>query len=246
MLLKHLGYASGCQVYGEPVMKCIFRWLAGTSVGVSSSLLLGLTMAWLTAMAGKAQEFPPCPPPSASEYLLLVRGEDAAEREQVMSVLPADNPVMVCNYVNDVVVRAGGFTSLEAVNSWSVYLNDTEGFDAFVVSPANAAETPSAVSSGNSGSRANRAYQPQSLGRGYAVLVDYDNQPEIARSVQQQSGQPVGLAVYRGQPYLLAVHTVDAASAAPLLSKLTAAGLAAILVESEPVVRLAPAVNPAP
>jgi hypothetical protein len=152
-----------------------------------------------------------------------------------MSLLPADRPVLVCDYLTDVVVRTGGFTSLEAVNSWSVYLNDMEGFDAFVVSPANA--TADSSPSGN------RSYQPQSLGSGYAVLVDYSNQLEVARSVQQRLGKPVGLAVYRDRPYLLASHTLDSASAAQLLGQLTAAGFAAVLVDSQPVVRLVSGVS---
>lgn len=214
-------------------MKCA-RFLNPSALA-PLSFPLGLAMAWLASAAAEAQVYPPCPPPATAEYLLLVRGQSASERERAMSLLPADRPVLVCDYLTDVVVRTGGFTSLEAVNSWSVYLNDMEGFDAFVVSPANA--TADSSPSGN------RSYQPQSLGSGYAVLVDYSNQLEVARSVQQRLGKPVGLAVYRDRPYLLASHTLDSASAAQLLGQLTAAGFAAVLVDSQPVVRLVSGVS---
>ncbi|MEM9161473.1 MAG: hypothetical protein AAGC54_00180 [Cyanobacteria bacterium P01_F01_bin.4] len=89
---------------------------------------------------GWAQSYPVCPPPAAGEYLLLVRADNETERERALSVLPADNPVVVCSYVDELVVRAGGFTNLEAVNSWALYLNDIEGFETVVAQPDG--ETP--------------------------------------------------------------------------------------------------------
>ncbi|MEO1400411.1 MAG: hypothetical protein AAFV72_04050 [Cyanobacteria bacterium J06635_1] len=261
--------------------------------------IAGLGMGLLSTVS-LAQSYPVCPSPAAGEYLLLVRAESETERERALSVLPTDNPVLVCNYVDEVVVRAGGFTNLEAVNSWSLYLNDIEGFETFVAEPSgelpveaadasdepteaqpqqaetpeavpveptenvataptagatviptenvataptenvaaapteNVAATPTAAAAGSS----ETAYNPQTLGSTYVVLVDYGDQPDIASSIQQTLGHSVGLAVYRERPYLLALTTTDSAAAADLLQTLTGENYSAILVDGERVIRL--------
>lgn len=83
-------------------------------------------------------EFPPCPPPSTDEYLLLVRGDTENQRTRVQDLVPANSPVMVCNYLGDAVVRAGGFSSLENANAWAQYMTEVEGLQAFVARPAAA------------------------------------------------------------------------------------------------------------
>ena len=177
---------------------------------------------------------PACPPPAAQEYLLLVRGENESERAKISSVLPADNTVLVCQYLNEVLVRAGGFTSLETANAWATYLTTVEGFESFVSRPAGSGQPLATGATGNAG---NTAYNPVRLGAGYAVLVDYGNQPEVASAVSQLM-RPVGLAVYRQKAYLLADYTGDAAEAATTLQRLYDAQLSAILVDSAQVVRL--------
>ncbi|MEL6246446.1 MAG: hypothetical protein AAFR15_00395 [Cyanobacteria bacterium J06627_15] len=205
--------------------------MSGSSSLQSWGILAGLaTLGGVAAIpvAVVAQAFPPCPPPAAGEYLLLARGSTEADRDQIASVIPAANPVLVCQYVDDVVVRAGGFDNLEAANSWALYLRDIEGFETFVAQPAAATEpVPQEL-----------AYQPQALGAGYAVLIDYDNEPAIAAAAAATLNQPIGLAVYRQQPYLLASYTSDAGAAAAVLQQLTAADLNAVLVDSQQVVRL--------
>ncbi len=192
---------------------------------------------------------PACPPPASQEYLLLVRGETEAERAQIASVLPADNTVLVCQYLDEVLVRAGGFTSLETANAWASYMMTEEGFESFVSRPvteqtavgsepneeaSNQAASNQADSNQGAGEA---AYQPRRLGAGYAVLVDYSNQPEIAATVGQVV-RPVGLAVYQQRAYLLADYTGDADSAAATLQRLSDAQLTAILVDAQQVVRL--------
>lgn len=178
---------------------------------------------------------PACPPPANQEYLLLIRGDNEAERSKIASVLPADNTVLVCEYLNEVLVRAGGFTSLETANAWATYLTTVEGYESFVSRPAGSAGQPAAgVAAVSEGAQ---AYQPVRLGAGYAVLVDYGARPEVATAVGQVT-RPVGLAVYRQRAYILADYTADAASAATTLQRLYDAQLSAILVDSNQVVRL--------
>jgi len=100
--------------------------------------LLGTLALWGLPSLRAEAEFPPCPPPSTDEYLLLVRGETEAQRARVQDLVPANSPVMVCNYLGDAVVRAGGFSSLENANAWAQYMTEVEGLQAFVARPAAA------------------------------------------------------------------------------------------------------------
>ena len=175
---------------------------------------------------------PVCPAPSSGEFLLVVRGDSEAERAQIASILPVESPVLVCRYLDEVVVRAGGFTSLETANAWASYMSSVEDFESFVLRPANSSTV--AASGETTGSI---AYQPQLLGPGYAVLVDYGNRPEVATAVGQLV-QPVGLAVYQQKAYLLAGYSADPAIAADTLQRLSNAQLTAVLVDAQQVVRL--------
>jgi hypothetical protein len=212
---------------------------------------------------GVAQStLPVCPPPASQEYLLLVRGSTETERAEIASILPAENTVLVCQYLGESLVRAGGFTSLETANAWATYMTTVADFESFVSRPAEG--QPAAASSELTGDEAVRgeatqdesvrgeavavqdavrgeasrtAYQPRRLEAGYAVLVDYGNRPELATAVGQVV-RPVGLAVYRQRAYLLADYTSDANSAAVTLQRLNDAQMAAIVVDAEEVVRM--------
>ena len=234
-----------------------YRWLSGAMLILLSSGVQGI-----------AQSYPNCPPPANGEYLLLVRGSDAETRDRTISVLPVDKPTLVCNYLDDTVIRAGGFTSLEVANSWALYLNDIEELDTVVVEsttatqepavvvaePSTAAQPPvvddSAISSTTTEQEPvaepvvavapvadlQAQYQPTLLGEGVAVLVDYQQNPEIGRNLAQQGS--VGLAVYLQQPYLLVLHTTDSSAAAARLQQLVDSGLTSFLVDGEKVIRL--------
>ena len=219
-----------------------------TITGIGASVLGALVVA-LEVTPAVAQSLPACPPPVNQEYLLLVRGETEADRNQIAAVLPDDSTVLVCRYLDETLVRAGGFDSLETVNAWATYMTTVEGFESFVSRPSQiAARQPNRqtanlppanrVSSSVVGAL---AYQPQRLAPGYAVLVDYGSRPEIAEMVEQVV-RPVGLAVYQQRAYLLADYTSDAATAADTLQRLSDAQMAAILVDAQQVVQLAPEV----
>lgn len=85
-------------------------------------------------------------------------------------------------------------------------------------------------------------FNPQALGDGYAVLVDYHNQPSIAAEVQQLLARPVGLVSYGQRPYLLAIYTSDAAAASTVLRTLSDRDFSAVVVDSRRTVLLSPAV----
>lgn len=89
---------------------------------------------------------------------------------------------------------------------------------------------------------ATTAYNPQPLGTGYAVLVDYANRPEVAIEVQQLLSRPIGLVSYQQRPFLLAIHTDDAAIASDILKTLSDQNLTAVIVDSRSAVLLTPVV----
>lgn len=223
----------------------------------------GLVSAGLGIMPPLAAAFPPCPPPQNSEYLLLVRGNTEPERQRVQQLLPASSTVMVCDYLNDTVVRAGGFSNLENANAWAQYMTEVEGLQAFVARPAAPTATPAPEPSpttptptatlgsgsppGNPspGPAANSptlAYAPQTLGPGYAVLVDYQYQPELAQAIQRQVGQAVGLAVYRQRAYLLIAYSPAVEGAVSTLRVLSDYAISGFIVDSQQVIMLTPAV----
>ncbi len=210
--------------------------------------------------------FPPCPPPQNNEYLLLVRGNTEAERQRVQQLLPASSTVMVCDYLNDTVVRAGGFSNLENANAWAQYMTEVEGLQAFVARPATptptattvpeptpttpdptaatpgSGSTPGSTSPTPAANSPTLAYAPQTLGSGYAVLVDYQYQPELAQAIQRQVGQAVGLAVYRQRAYLLIAYSPAVEGAVSTLTVLSGYGISGFIVDSQQVMMLTPAV----
>ncbi|HEY9763492.1 MAG TPA: hypothetical protein V6D07_13255 [Trichocoleus sp.] len=251
----------------------------GELPGVSLALAL---MGLFIAGPSQAADFPPCPPPAANEYLLLVRGETEAQRTRIQDLLPANSSVLICNYLGDSVVRGGGFTTLETANAWAQYMTEIEGFQAFVARPASAAEQPTdprpPVATGGTSTPSPApsqpaalpspspatpspttptplaspapaatvtpatSYTPRALGSGFAVLVDYQNQPELAVDIQRRIGQAVGLAVYGQRPYLLIAHSPNMQGAASTLAALSSKSIPAFIVDSQSVVMLTNAV----
>lgn len=194
-----------------------------------------------------------CQPPSPSEYLLLVVSKTPDSQEQVRRTLPSSATVTVCNYLNDVVTRVGGFTTADAADAWAKYVRESIGLSAFVARPSEVAAQPSpaptqmapaaaGVARSPSPQRAG-TFNPQALGSGYAVLVDYFSRPELATQVQQLVGKEIGLAAYRQRPYLLAVHTNDQSLANSTLQALTDRGLWAMVVDSRRVTLLRQAIT---
>lgn len=187
-------------------------------------LLTGLTGGISSATAQSPTLI--CQPPKAGEYLLLVISPTPKSQEQVRRALPPNTSTTICKYLNETVMRIGGFTQIENANAQARYFKNTVGLSAFV---AQEPKTPT----GNS-----PTYNPKPLGGGYAVLVDYFNQPEIATQVRQLLGKNVGLVSYGQRPYLIAVYTGNQKDANSTLQKLSDSGFFALLVDSRKVMLL--------
>lgn len=87
------------------------------------------------------------------------------------------------------------------------------------------------------------AYNPQPLAEGYAVLVDYFNQPQVAGQLQQLTNNPVGLVSYGQRPYLLVGYSRTEAEANALLQQLSSSGFWTMVVDSQRVMLLTPQVQ---
>ncbi|MEP0920571.1 hypothetical protein [Leptolyngbya sp. ST-U4] len=86
------------------------------------------------------------------------------------------------------------------------------------------------------------AFNPQPLGGGYAVVVNYFNRPEVALDMQQFTDGDVGLVAFEQRPYLLVAYTPDPAAASAVLRSLTERGFTASIVDSRRAILLTPAV----
>ncbi|MBD2090309.1 hypothetical protein H6F67_10635 [Microcoleus sp. FACHB-1515] len=114
---------------------------------------------------------------------------------------------------------------------------------AALIAPASpAAPAPVAPTSPVAAAPATTIYNPQPLGAGYAVLVDYANRPEVAIEVRQVLSRDVGLVAYGQRPYLLAIQTPDLAAANQVLQILTRQNFTALLVDSQSAILLTPVV----
>jgi hypothetical protein len=215
---------------------------------ISSISIATLTMPVMPTWAQTTTEmvevarYPACQPPAANEYLLLVVSPTQQVQMQVKQVLPGNTDAVVCNYQNDVVTRVSGFSSIEAANSWAKYLTEMSGLQAFVAKPAiTQAATPQLPSPASP--PVTSGYNPRPLGEGYAVLVNYLNQPEIATQIRQLLGQEVGLVSYDQRPYLLANHAPTEQAANSIMQTLNDRGFSTIVVDGRQVVLLREAVS---
>jgi hypothetical protein len=145
-----------------------------------------------TAFA-QEQKIPVCQSPKPGEYVLLVISPTTDSRNQLRRALPPELKSTTCRYLNDTVTRIGGFNRIDDANRWARYVNSIAGLSAIITTrPAQVAVAPTQTPS----------FQPQRLGSGFAVLVDYFNRPELANQVKQAVGGDVGFAAYGATPLL--------------------------------------------
>ncbi|MCY7273920.1 MAG: hypothetical protein LH702_09250 [Phormidesmis sp. CAN_BIN44] len=194
---------------------------------------------------------PPCQPPNAGEYLLLVVSTTPDVQTKLRKVLPNNASTTVCRYLSDVVTRVSGFNTVETASSWAQYLTETVGLQAFVARPPiaeNAPQSPAITNppSANVPTASTAKYDPQPLGAGYAVLVSYFNKPELASQLQQALKKDVGLVSYGQRPYLLANYTTSQSAANSTLQSLSDRGFFVMVVDSRRVTLLKSSVQVSP
>lgn len=191
---------------------------------------LGLAIALGSGQA--IAQIPVCQPPQTNEFLVFVDTQTPENQAQLQRTLPAIARVTQCQYLGNVVSRISGFASLEDAQNWGRYAIDIGGMPAFVIKPGQTNLT--SVSLG---------YNPQPLGAGFAVLVDYFNRPELAAQVQQVLGKKIGLVSFSQRPFLLAVYTQNQQEARNTLQQLSDRGFSAMIVDARQAVLLSSQVS---
>ncbi|QMS88923.1 hypothetical protein HUN01_15420 [Nostoc edaphicum CCNP1411] len=216
----------------------------GLAISTASFAYAGLIGGMSSVFAQQA--IPLCQPPNAGEYLLLVVSPTANNQKQLRSALPPELKTITCQYLNETVTRVGGFNKIDDANRWARYVSNIVGLSAIITTRPTAADVqPQSQPQPQrqpqqqlQSPQQTVSYNPQALGEGYAVLVDYYNRPELVNSVQQAVGGNVGFVSYGQRPYLLAVYTTNQSEAYNTLQKLNNGGFVASIVDSRKVILL--------
>ena len=122
---------------------------------------------------------------------------------------------------------------MEDANRWARYINNIVGLSAIIATQPNVANITKIPTQPETIS-----FNPQVLGNGYAVLVDYFNKPELASSIQKVTGGKIGFASYGQRPYLLAAFTTNQQEAYRTMQKLNEGGFFAVIVDGRKVMLL--------
>ncbi len=202
-----------------------------------------------------------CQPPGASEFLLFATARTPEAQALLRSKAPTDATTTVCRYQGEVVIRVAGFASEPSAAAWGQYLIRATGIPTTIVRPVPQALAPvvtpvtigattdvapkaGGLGNGSVGKRFSPGvYKPQALSSGYAVLVNYNNRPDVAVQLGQVLSQDVGVAVYGERPYLFVVQTGEMTAANAVVKLLSDRGFLALRVEAKSVVVLRPVVK---
>lgn len=206
---------------------------------LSAALVLAMSslIAVKVSSVAAQKNIPVCQAPTAGEYLLLVISPTQDNQTQLRRTLPNELKTTTCTYLNDTVTRIGGFKKIDDANRWARYVNSVVGLSAIITTRPTTTTTTTTTNPQQPRSQV-ASYNPQSLGMGYAVLVDYFNRPELATQLQQVVGGDVGFVSYGQRPYLLAVYTTNQKEAYNTLQNLNERGFSSYLVDSRKVLLL--------
>ena len=204
----------------------------------------GITLSGYNRVIFAQSSLTDCQLPQPNEYILLVLTQTSETQQQVRNAFPETAQLNVCQYGENVVTRIGGFSKFEFANSWGQYIKDNLEL-LTIVQPSNFAQNPPTGSANavfNSPPRTpvaqtpgNPEYNLQALGTGYAVLVDYFSNPELAYQLQNLLGRKIGLVSYFARPYLLIEYTSRQVEANATASSLSQRGFSAAVVDSRQV-----------
>jgi hypothetical protein len=210
-----------------------------------------------------------CLPPNGNEFLLFATARTPDAQAVLRSKAPTDATTTICRYQGEMVMRVAGFASEASAAAWGQYLIRSTGIPTTIVRPVpvaavvspvvpatspvaadvtpkttpglTGAATANSVTGGSVGKRfAPGVYNPQALSSGYAVLVNYNNRPDVAVQLSQVLSQDVGVAVYGEQPYLFVIQTAEMSAANAVVKLLSDRGFLALRVEAKSVVLLRP------
>ena len=211
-------------------------WLKGLKSFMASSFLC---LSFLTIEAKYAIGIENCQSPPSNEYLLVIVTETQANQDIVRRSLPPDITIDVCQYLDQTVSTIRGFDDKDVASDWARYIQDIVGLRAYVVKPGEETRP----SNEPLAAPPEIGFNPQPLGRGYAVLVDYNNRPEMALQLQRNLGRTVGLVAYGQKPFLLVTYTEDPEAAETSLFNLSDRGFLVFVVDSSRVTLISPRIK---
>ncbi|OZH54523.1 hypothetical protein AFK68_10375 [Hydrocoleum sp. CS-953] len=210
-------------------------WLGRLKTLMASTFLL---LSFLTIEEKYAIAIEDCQSPGSDEYLLVIITETPGNQEIVRRSLPPDITIDVCRYIDQTVSSIRGFDDQDVASDWARYIQDIVGLRAYVVRPSEETEPDGPLPA-----PPEIGFNPQPLGSGYAVLVDYNNQPEIALQLERSLGRNVGLAAYGQKPFLLVTYTRGRKTATNSMFNLSDRGFLAFVVDSSRVTLISPRVK---
>ncbi|HTL88574.1 MAG TPA: hypothetical protein VL134_04185 [Leptolyngbya sp.] len=259
----------------QTTLRSIFTGLAGVAIavgGIASAQVVSAQVQLPNCQAPRSNEFILLIVTRTPEAQARVRSVVSRNAEisvckyfgesvtRVGGYKDADTANSWANYLNDTVrLRAfvaippgsGRVANAPQTTSQTTSQNANQG-DLPAVQPQSAQIQPSQAQPSQAQpdvayATTNPGYNPQPLGEGFAVIVNFYNRPELASQVQQALNRNIGLAAFEQRPYLLAVQTSDRKIANSILKTLSDRGFAAMLVSSSRVTLLTPVVqtNPA-
>ncbi len=211
-------------------------WLGRLKTLMASTFLF---LSFLTIEEKYAIAIEDCQSPASDEYLLVIVTETPANQDIVRRSLPPDIRIDVCRYIDQTVSSIRGFDDQDVASDWARYIQDIVGLRAYVVKPSEETELPD----GPLPAPPEIGFNPQPLGRGYAVLVDYNNQPEMALQLERSLGRNVGLVAYGQKPFLLVTYTRDPEEAEISLFNLSDRGFLVFVVDSSRVTLISPRIK---
>ena len=211
-------------------------WLGKLTTMIALTFLF---LSFLTIENKYAKAIDDCQSPASNEYLLVILTETTVNEDILRQSLPEDIRIDICSYIDQTVSSIRGFDDEDVANDWASYIQDILGFPAYVVKPREEKTSrneslPVLPEAG---------YNPQPLGSGFAVLVDYNNQPEVALKLQRSLGRNVGLAAYGQKPFLLVTYTNRVGAATNSMVKLSNRGFLAFMVDSSKVTLISPRIK---
>ncbi len=217
-----------------------FRTLPSALVLAIATLVSGINSA-----TGQ-EKIPACQPPNFGEYILLVISPTTDNQNQLRRALPSQINSNVCRYIDNTVTRIGAFGNVEDANRWAKYVNTIVGLKGIITTrpaeageqAAQAATAPRQKPTGTNSIPSEISFNPQALGSGYAVLVDYQNRPELVGQVSEVLDSQVGFVSYGQRHYLLGLYTTSLKNASQALEAYSDKGFNAIIVDSRRVIML--------
>lgn len=217
---------------------------AVVTLGAIASLALGTSPAGsqevIPEMITETETLTECAPPAVDTYNIFVATPTPAIQTSVANqatlALGDRAAVKVCLYQGQVMSQVGTFRTLEAASNWQTFLKNTTQLDGVIVQTQGEPEPTAAPED------TPIPFTPKVLSPGFAVILDFRNDPQVARQIAQGRSQPPGLVVYGDRPYLLMGNEKTMEAAKSVIQQLGNQGYWMGVVPSETVVLLKEAV----